>query len=60
MIKTLQIKQIKSSIGYKRNAKAKIDALGLRKINQVVEQKNTDQIRGMIKTIPYLLEVKEL
>jgi len=60
MIKTLQIKQIKSSIGYKRKAKATLAALGLRKINQVVEQKNTDQIRGMIKTIPYLLEVKEL
>ena len=60
MNKTLQIKQIKSSIGYKRKAKATLAALGLRKINQVVEQKNTDQIRGMIKTIPYLLEVKEL
>ena len=60
MTKSLQIKQIKSSIGYKRKAKATLAALGLRKINQVVEQKNTDQIRGMIKTIPYLLEVKEL
>ena len=60
MIKTLQIKQIKSSIGYKRKAKATLAALGLRKINQVVEQKDTDQIRGMIKTISYLLEVKEI
>ena len=60
MIKTLQIKQIKSSIGYNRKAKATLAALGLRKINQVVEQKNSDQIRGMIKTIPYLLEVKEI
>lgn len=60
MIKTLQIKQIKSSIGYNRKAKATLAALGLRKINHVVEQKNSDQIRGMIKTIPYLLEVKEI
>lgn len=60
MTKTLQIKQIKSSIGYSRKAKATLAALGLRKINQVVEQKNSDQIRGMIKTIPYLLEVKEI
>ena len=60
MIKTLHIKQIKSSIGYKRKAKATLAALGLRKINQVVEQKDTDQIRGMIKNISYLLEVKEI
>ena len=60
MIKTLHIKQIKSSIGYNRKAKATLAALGLRKINQVVEHKNSDQILGMIKTIPYLIEVKEL
>ena len=60
MTKTLQIRQIKSSIGYNRKAKATLAALGLRKINQVVEQKNSDQILGMIKAIPYLLEVKEL
>ena len=33
MSKILQIKQIKSSIGYKRKAKATLAALGLRKIN---------------------------
>ena len=60
MIKTLHIKQIKSSIGYNRKAKATLAALGLRKINQVVEQKDNGQIRGMIKTISYLLEVKEI
>ena len=60
MNKLIQIKQIKSSIGYKRKAKATLAALGLRKINQIVEHKNSDQIQGMIRSIPYLLEVKEL
>jgi len=60
MIKTLQIKQIRSSIGYKKKAKATLAALGLRKINQVVKHKNSDQIQGMIRAIPYLIEVKEL
>ena len=60
MSKILQIKQIKSSIGYKRKAKATLAALGLRKINQVVEHKNSKQIQGMIKVIPYLVEVREL
>ena len=60
MSKILQIKQIKSSIGYKRKAKATLAALGLRKINQVVEHNNSKQIQGMIKVIPYLVEVTEL
>ena len=60
MSKILQIKQIKSSIGYKRKAKATLAALGLRKINQVVEHNDSKQIQGMIKVIPYLVEVREL
>ena len=60
MTKTLLIKQIKSSIGYKKKAKATLAALGLKKIYQVVKHKNSDQVQGMIRTIPYLIEVKEL
>ena len=60
MAKTLRIKQIKSGIGYKSKAKATLIALGLRKLNQVVEHKNSKEIQGMIKSISYLLEVKEL
>ena len=60
MANTLQIKQIKSGIGYKSKAKATLIALGLRKVNQVVEHKNSKEIQGMIKSISYLLEVKEL
>ena len=60
MSKTLQIKQVKSSIGYKSKAKATLAALGLKKLNQVVEHKDCKEIRGMIKIIPYLIKVKEL
>ena len=60
MSKILQIQQIKSSIGYKSKAKATLVALGLKKINQIVEHKDCKEIRGMIKTIPYLLKVREL
>ena len=60
MSKILQIKQIKSSIGYKSKAKATLAALGLKKINQIVEHKDCKEIRGMIKTIPYLIKVIEL
>ena len=60
MAKILQIRQIKSSIGYKSKAKATLVALGLRKMNQTVEHKDCKEIRGMIKSIPYLLKVREL
>ncbi len=60
MSKTLQIQQVKSSIGYKSKAKATLSALGLKKLNQVVEHKDCKEIRGMIKVIPYLIKVKEL
>ncbi len=60
MSKTLQIQQIKSSIGYKSKAKATLVALGLRKMNQTVNQKDCKEICGMIKSITYLLKVTEL
>ena len=59
-IKTLRITQIKSGIGYKPKAKATLKALGLRKMQQTVEQNDTPVIRGMINVIPYLLKVEEL
>ena len=60
MAKILQIQQIKSGIGYKSKAKATLAALGLKRLNQIVEHKDCRQIQGMIKSIPYLLKVKEL
>ena len=59
-IKTLRITQIKSGIGYKPKAKATLKALGLRKMQQTVEQNDTPVIRGMINVIPYLLKIEEV
>jgi len=59
-IKTLRITQIKSGIGYKPKAKATLKALGLRKMQQTVEQNDTPVIRGMINVIPYLLKVEKI
>tara|TARA_Y100000590_G_C15509920_1_gene935017 strand:+ start:830 stop:1012 length:183 start_codon:yes stop_codon:yes gene_type:complete len=60
MAKKLEIKQIKSSIGYKQNAKKTIEALGIKKMNKPVVHNDTPQIRGMIKSIYFMLEVKEI
>ena len=58
--KKVRITQIKSGIGYKPKAKATLTALGLKKMHQTVEHVDCPQIRGMIKSIEYLLQVKEV
>ena len=56
---TLKITQVKSRIGYKKKAKATLDAMGLRKMNQSVELPDNPAIRGMIKNIKYLIKVED-
>ena len=58
--KYLKITQIKSSIGYKKKAKATLDAMGLKKINQSVEMPDNSATRGMVKNIEFLIYVEEL
>lgn len=54
----LKITLIKSTIGRKKDHIATIEALGLRKIRNVVEHEDTPQIRGMINKVSYLLKVE--
>jgi large subunit ribosomal protein L30 len=56
----LRIKYKKSAIGYKQDQKGTIRALGLRKINQVVEHEDNPVIRGMISKVTHLVEVEEV
>ena len=56
---TLKITQVKSRIGYKKKAKATVDAMGFKKMNQTVELPDNPAIRGMIKKIEYLVRVED-
>ncbi len=56
----LKIKWVKSAIGYKKNQKATIAALGLHKLGQVIEQQDTPQIRGMLFTVKHLVQWEEV
>ena len=56
----IKITQIKSQIGYKEKAKLTLKALGLRKMNQTVIKEDLPSIRGMIKTVVYLVHVEEV
>lgn len=55
----LQIKLVKSTIGYPKNQKLTAKALGLTKLNKTVEKVDNPQVRGMINTISHLVEVVE-
>lgn len=55
----IKIKLVRSPIGKPENHKRTIEALGLRKIGQVVEKNDTPQIRGMIKQVEHMVEIVE-
>ena len=56
---TIKIKQIKSGIGYPKDQKATLVALGLRKISQVVEIEDTPSMRGILRKVHHLVSVVE-
>ncbi len=56
---TIKIKQTKSRIGAPKDQKRTLDALGLRKMNQVVEHKTTPSILGMVNKVKHLVTVVE-
>ena len=54
---TIKVKQIKSKIGYPVDQKRTLEALGLRKIGQVVEKEDSPALRGMIRKVHHLVTV---
>lgn len=56
---TIKIKQVRSTIKRPKRQKDTIKALGLTKLNQVVEKESTPQILGMIDKVKHLVVVVE-
>ncbi len=59
MAKKLQITLIRSPLSRKQNHRRTVRALGLKKIGETVVHNDTDVIRGMAKTVDYLIDVVE-
>ena len=53
----IRIKQVRSRINRPARQKKTLDALGLRKLNHVVELEDNAQVRGMINQVRHLVEV---
>lgn len=56
----IRIKQVRSVIRQNKSKKQTMVALGLRRMHQVVEHKDTPQIRGMIQQVQHLTQVEEV
>ncbi len=55
----IKITQVRSSIKRPQRQKATLAALGLKKINQVVEHEDTPEIMGMVRKVEHLVKVEK-
>lgn len=53
----IKIKLKKSPIGTPEKHKRTVEALGFKKLGQVIEKQDNPQIRGMIAKIDYMIEI---
>ncbi len=56
---TIKVKQTKSRIGAPKDQKRTLDALGLRKMNAVVEHELTPSLQGMVNKVKHLVTIVE-
>lgn len=55
----IKVKLVKGLPGTTKGVQANVRGLGLRKVGQTSELENTPSVRGMIKKIIHMLEIKE-
>lgn len=58
--KEIKVTQIKSVIGFSKDQKATVEALGLKRIRHSKIHKATPQILGMVRKVRHLVKVDEL
>ena len=56
---TLRITWVKSSIGYPKDQKATIKALGFHRLHQTVEHPDSSAVRGQVYKVKHLVNVEE-
>jgi large subunit ribosomal protein L30 len=57
--KALRVTLVRSPIGFKKDQKATVRALGLRRMHQTVEHNDTPAVRGMLNKIIHLIKIEE-
>lgn len=57
---TLRITQRKSGIGTRKQHRATLQTLGLKKIGQSVDKADSDSVRGMLRSVAHLISFEEI
>ena len=57
--KTIRVRLVKGLRGVQQRHRLSVRALGLNKINDVRELKDSPQVRGLIQTVNYLVRVEQ-
>jgi large subunit ribosomal protein L30 len=60
MARKLEIQQRRSAIKRQQSQKLTLEALGIKRLQQKVVHEDTPSIRGMIRKISHLIEVREV
>ena len=56
---SIRVTLVKSPIGFTKDQKATVRALGLHRMHQTVEHKDTPALRGMLTKVIHLLKIEE-
>jgi large subunit ribosomal protein L30 len=57
--KVIRVTLVRSPIGYAKDQKATVRALGLRRMHQTIEHRDNPALRGMIQKVIHLVKVEE-
>jgi large subunit ribosomal protein L30 len=57
--KVVRVTLVRSPIGYSKQHKATVKALGLRRLHQTVEHVDSPTLRGMLYKVAHLVVVEE-
>ena len=60
MMARLEVTQVRSGIGRTQSQRNTLRSLGLKRIGDIVVKDDRPEIRGMVETIPHLVDVKEV
>ena len=58
--KAVFVTLVRSPIGYTKDQKQTVLALGLRRMHQTIEHQDTPALRGMIRKVEHLVQVEEV
>ncbi len=53
----LRLTWYKSGVGYRRDQRKNLQALGFHRLNQTIEKEDTPDVRGMIAKVKHLVRV---